>query len=186
VVTGVVDSDLASAAGLAARHSGARSYGHLGAALEALAPRIVHICTPLESHVALVRSALEAGCHVLAEKPLAPTADQTRDLLALAGRMGRLLVPVHQFPWQQGSLALLRRIPVLGPIVDLEIGTASAGASGAGKESLDDIAADIVPHFLALTRQLLGVPLAEQRWTVEKPRLGSGGLRDGVVGSRTV
>jgi predicted dehydrogenase len=172
VVAGVVDADPARAAVLAAQHPGARSFGHLGAALEALMPGSVHICTPLESHVALVRGALEAGCHVLAEKPLAPTADQTRDLLALAGTVGRFLVPVHQFTWQQGSLALVGRLPALGPIVHLDIGTASAGASGAGKESADAIAADILPHFLALTRLLLGAPLAEQRWTVEKPRLG--------------
>lgn len=171
-LVGIVDADPARAASLAARHPGAGSFGHLGAALEALAPAVVHICTPLESHVALVRSALEGGCHVLAEKPLAATADQTRDLLALADTAGRLLVPVHQFPWQRGALALVRRLPALGPIVHLEIGTASAGASGAGQQSPDAIAAEILPHFLALARRLLGIPLAEQRWTVERPRAG--------------
>jgi predicted dehydrogenase len=172
LVAGVVDSDPARAAHLVARHPRARAFGHLGAALEVLAPRAVHICTPLDSHVALVRTALKAGCHVLAEKPLAPTAGLTRDLLAFASSVGCLLVPVHQFPWQQGSLALVQRLPVLGPIVHLEIGAASAGASGAGEESADTIAADILPHFLALARLLLDVPLAEQHWTVDKPRLG--------------
>jgi predicted dehydrogenase len=172
VVTGVVDVDSARAGALAARYRNARPFGGLDDALKVLAPDIVHVCTPLESHVALVRGALEAGCHVLAEKPLAPTADQTCDLLGLAATVGRFLVPVHQFPWQEGSLALVRRLPALGPIVHLEISTASAGASGAVKESTDAIAADILPHFLALTRRLLGVPLAEQRWTVEKPRMG--------------
>jgi predicted dehydrogenase len=37
----------------------------------------VHICSPTSTHRALATQALEAGIHVLVEKPLAESADQT-------------------------------------------------------------------------------------------------------------
>jgi hypothetical protein len=60
----------------------------------------------------------------------------------------------------------------LGPIVHLEVACASAGAQGEPEALADVIAADILPHFLGLTRQLLDVDLASQRWSVARPRLG--------------
>ena len=172
VIAGVVDSDSARAAALAARYRGARSFTQLEMALGTVSPDIVHICTPLESHGSLVRAALRAGCHVLAEKPLAQTADETRDLLAEAQGAGRLLVPVHQFPFQRGALALIGRLASLGPVIHLEVGTASAGAAGASPAGADAVAAEILPHFLALTRRILGVQLAVQPWSVTRPRAG--------------
>jgi predicted dehydrogenase len=46
----------------------------------------VHICTPNSLHAAIARDALEAGKHVLCEKPLATDAEEARKLVALAGR----------------------------------------------------------------------------------------------------
>jgi hypothetical protein len=83
-----------------------------------------------------------------------------------------MLLPVHQFVWQRGALQLANRLPTLGPILHLEASAASAGAAGGSAAAADSVAADILPHFLALTRRFLGVPLADQRWTVEKPRGG--------------
>lgn len=171
-IAGVVDVDPLRAGELAARHRGARPFGDLDNSLEALAPDIVHVCTPTGSHVPLVRSALRAGCHVLAEKPLAQTARETQDLLMLADQAGRLLVPVHQFVWQRGALQLADRLPALAPILHLELAAASAGAAGASDAVADAVAADILPHFLALTRWLLGGRLAEAHWAVERPRAG--------------
>ena len=171
-VVGVVDLDPARAAALAARHRGARAFTSLELALEATAPGMVHICTPLDSHVSLVRHALGAGCHVLAEKPRAATAGETRDLLAHAESAGRLLVPVHQFPFQRGALALIARLSSLGRVIHFDAGTASAGAGAAPDSGADTIVAEILPHFLALTRRILGVRLADQHWSVTRPRPG--------------
>ncbi len=44
----------------------------------------VLVATPPRTHHALVRRALEAGRHVLVEKPLANTAEQARDLVRFA------------------------------------------------------------------------------------------------------
>ena len=45
---------------------------------------VVYIAVPNLQHVRFVRVALEAGKHVIVEKPLAPSAAQTEELVALA------------------------------------------------------------------------------------------------------
>ncbi len=172
VVAGVVDVDAGRAGVLAARCTGARAFSDLETAVADLRIDVVHVCTPSTSHGPLVRAALAARCHVLAEKPLAGTAEETADLLAVAASVGRLLVPVHQFGFQRGVLRLMASRPTLGSIIHLEAACASAGAVGGPEGAADAIAADILPHFLGLSRQLLGITLAEQCWTVIKPRPG--------------
>lgn len=55
---------------------------------------VVHICTPNFLHAALARAALEAGKHVICEKPLATTLDDATGLARSAsGRPGVTAVP---------------------------------------------------------------------------------------------
>jgi predicted dehydrogenase len=49
---------------------------------------VVHLTTPNHLHHAQVKQAIEAGRHVVCEKPLALTSDESRELLELAGRAG--------------------------------------------------------------------------------------------------
>lgn len=44
----------------------------------------VSICTPNGTHVELAKAALKAGCHVLLEKPFAPTAEDCREAVKYA------------------------------------------------------------------------------------------------------
>lgn len=55
-------------------------------------PDLVSVCTPNVSHAAFVRLALENGCNVLCEKPLAMTWKETQALYDLAKSKGRLLM----------------------------------------------------------------------------------------------
>jgi predicted dehydrogenase len=48
----------------------------------------VHICTPNAQHFPMVKSALEAGKHVICEKPLATSVEEGEELVALAARQG--------------------------------------------------------------------------------------------------
>ncbi len=46
----------------------------------------VHICTPNAQHYPMAKAALEAGKHVLCEKPLAMSVQEAQELAALAAR----------------------------------------------------------------------------------------------------
>ncbi len=52
----------------------------------------VYLATPHETHYDYVRRALLRGRHVLCEKPMAFTAEQVRELFALAGERGLVLM----------------------------------------------------------------------------------------------
>ena len=171
-VRGVVDPDAARAALLAKRCRGATAFSDTEAALRALAPTVVHICTPVETHAGLARAALDAKCHVIAEKPLASNAVDTEELLARAAGVGRLLIPVHQFPFQRGARTLLERMSSLGRIVHFTAGAATAGASWPGSPAPDVVVAGILPHFLSLTHRLLEVSVAELPWSISRPAAG--------------
>lgn len=53
--------------------------------------QLVVVCTTSDSHARFAREALERGKHVLVEKPFAQTADEARELFALAERRGLFL-----------------------------------------------------------------------------------------------
>jgi predicted dehydrogenase len=48
----------------------------------------VHICTPNAQHFSMAKEALQAGKHVICEKPLTTTVAEAEELVSLAGRNG--------------------------------------------------------------------------------------------------
>lgn len=132
---------------------------------------VVHICTPMHTHVALCHEALGAGCHVIVEKPGTPTASDAVALDAAARAAGRMLIPVHQFVFQRGVQAIRASLSRLGTIRQLEFATASAGATHARRDP-DAVAAEILPHPLALARRLLGGQVGGLAWQLQRPAAG--------------
>jgi predicted dehydrogenase len=57
----------------------------------------VAIATPVHTHHPLARAALQAGKHVLIEKPLAASVSQAEELVRLARERGRVLMVDHTF-----------------------------------------------------------------------------------------
>jgi predicted dehydrogenase len=55
----------------------------------------VSVVTPTPAHFPLARDFLEAGAHVLVEKPITETAEEARELIALAARQQRVLQVGH-------------------------------------------------------------------------------------------
>ena len=182
-VCGIVDPDRQAAERLAAEFSGVRAFPALGALLEGCRPRAIHICTPLESHYGLAATALNAGVHVLMEKPLAATAVATRDLLLMAQRNGVLLVPAHQFLFQRGFVDAQAALPALGPILHVDATFCSAGAEHVAGTS-DEIAFGILPHPLALLERFISGSLALLRWRADRAGVGEWrivGVTEGVT-----
>ena len=63
--------------------------------MAAAKPQAIHILTPPASHCALTLEALEMGCHVLVEKPMADTAEECDQMIAKAKATGRVLSVGH-------------------------------------------------------------------------------------------
>jgi predicted dehydrogenase len=66
----------------------------------------VDICTPTTSHLPLALWALDAGYHVVCEKPVALDVGQARVLGDAARRAGRVVVPCHQYRFNPAWLQM--------------------------------------------------------------------------------
>lgn len=66
----------------------------------------VVVATPTCSHARIVEDALQAGMHVLCEKPLSSTVDDARRLIEIAEKGGRFLMVGHVFLFNGGILKL--------------------------------------------------------------------------------
>lgn len=69
----------------------------------------VVISTPASTHYRLCRQALEAGKHVLVEKPMTTSAEKARELALVAGKCGKILMVGQVFEYN-ASVEYLRRI----------------------------------------------------------------------------
>ncbi|MBB3275898.1 MULTISPECIES: Gfo/Idh/MocA family oxidoreductase [Pseudoxanthomonas] len=67
-----------------------RAYRDIEEALADPQVQVVHVCTPNHLHRAMAQAALEAGKHVICEKPLATTLEDAKALAALAASTGRV------------------------------------------------------------------------------------------------
>ncbi|WP_274649690.1 Gfo/Idh/MocA family protein [Paenibacillus humicola] len=64
---------------------------------------VVHVCTPNDAHADISIAALEAGKHVLCEKPMAKTAEDARRMLEAARRTGKKLSIGYQNRYRADS-----------------------------------------------------------------------------------
>ncbi len=71
---------------------------------------IIDVCTPNMSHAPLTIAALEAGKHVICEKPLAPTPEAIRDMIAARDRAGKMLMTAQHFRFKGNSQAMKKEI----------------------------------------------------------------------------
>jgi predicted dehydrogenase len=107
---------------LAVRYSVPRWYSSVAQMLEVERPDALHITTPPQSHLPLVRQAVEAGCHVFLEKPVALHHRDAEAIVAAALHAGRKLT-VNYWPNFEAPALELRRLfesGVLGSPVHVE------------------------------------------------------------------
>ncbi len=168
-VVAVVDHHLDAARTLAGDDAAAHTT--LAAALKTPLD-VVHICTPLAAHLPLAIEALQAGCHVIVEKPATATLAEATTLMATARAAGRQVVPVHQFAFQDGVQRIVARRDAIGPLRHIDFATCSAGADRHPGADRDLVAAEIAPHAFALARALLQTSVAGLSWHLDRPAPG--------------
>ena len=101
-VTGVFDLNEARAQDVVGRHGAGQVYGSLEELLADGRAGVVDIAVAPAAQPDIVAAALDAGKHVLAQKPLAPTLGQARELASHAQRAGRQLVVNQQMRYGEG------------------------------------------------------------------------------------
>jgi predicted dehydrogenase len=69
---------------------------------------VVHICTPPSTHFALTKHALEAGVHVVCEKPLVGSLADVDRLAEISRFTGHHVVPIFQYRFGDGLQRLKR------------------------------------------------------------------------------
>ena len=131
----------------------------------------VVIATPSPTHHALAKRALEAGKHVLVEKPLAMRVDDARELARIAAANDRVLMPGHTFIYSPAVNAV-RDLIREGTIGDVHFITSSRMNLGLYRS--DGVLWDLAPNDLSILLYWLEQPV------VEVAASGSSVLRQGV------
>jgi len=146
---------------------GVRVYDDLSLMLEGERPDFVDVASPPAMHASAARAALEAGAHVLVEKPLCLDLTEFDSLADLARSRGRVLMCVHN--WKH-SPAYRRAHEIissgrLGKVREVtfdRLRTAPAGGTGPGARWRRDpalgggILIDHGWHTLYLAQWLMG------------------------------
>jgi predicted dehydrogenase len=96
------DSDGERRAGVAARFPDARTTADLDELLQDPRLDAIVIATPVVTHHALSKQALEAGKHVFVEKPMALEAEEAEELVELAEERDLVLMPGHLLLYHPG------------------------------------------------------------------------------------
>jgi predicted dehydrogenase len=102
VLSRLCDLDEGHRAAFAARYPSVAVTGSYDEVLADESVRGVVIATPVPTHYALAKQALEAGKHVLVEKPPAMRGVEMDELVALAAERGLVLMPGHLLLYHPG------------------------------------------------------------------------------------
>ena len=114
---------------------------------------LVSVCTPAQTHAEIVRAFLNAGAHVLVEKPIATSVEEADALIALAARTNLVLTVGHQERFVFAGTGLLdhKEVP-------LDISCWRMGP-WTGRSADVSVVLDLMIHDLDLVHQLVPSPL---------------------------
>ncbi len=126
---------------------------------------LVVVSTPNESHFTIAQAALEAGKHVVVDKPFTVSLDEADALIVLAAARQRVLTVFHNRRWDGDFLAVRKVMPRLGAVRLAEMhwdrfrpaikpGWREVSAVGAG------LLNDLGPHMIDQMLLLFGRPEA--------------------------
>ncbi len=127
---------------------------------------IIDVCTPNNYHAPLSIAALEAGKHVICEKPLAPTPDAIRKMIDARDRSGKTLMTAQHFRFRGDSRACKAEIErgSLGDVYHARswmlrrAGLPARPGFVLKQHSGGGAAIDIGVHILDLTLWMMGNP----------------------------
>lgn len=114
----------------------------------------VVVATPISTHHALGLAALDAGKHVLIEKPLAASSDEAMSLIARARERGLVLMPGHTFLYSPPVVAIHDLIST-GELGEIYFVSTSRVNLGLHQPDVS-VVWDLAPHDFSILRYWLG------------------------------
>jgi predicted dehydrogenase len=187
-LVGVADADPETGARVARLHH-TTAYADDRELLDEAQPDIVSVVVPTEFHRQVALAALEAGCHVLIEKPIATTEEEARELIARADALGRKLMVGHIVRFDSAVRELKKRLDAgeLGRVFEVRcrrLGPFPARVRDVG------VVIDLATHDLDMIRYLTGQEVVRVYAETEKQihsdyedlLIGTVRLADGTVG----
>jgi predicted dehydrogenase len=146
------------------------------AMLADLRPDVTSIITPHPYHAPIAIDALNAGSHVLVEKPIAVHVGEADAMIAAADANDRLLavnfqqrfrpevMAVHKL-LHEGGLGQIRRVTVIEPWIRTAVYFRNAGWRGTWRGEGGGVLMNQAPHGLDLICYLMGLPNRVSAWT---------------------
>ncbi|MBK8190897.1 MAG: Gfo/Idh/MocA family oxidoreductase [Vampirovibrionales bacterium] len=114
----------------------------------------IAIATPVHTHYALASQALQAGKHVLVEKPMCMTAAECLALIALADEKGLTLMVDHTFVYH-GAVRRMKQLIESGDLGDILYFDSVRVNLGLFQSDIN-VVWDLAPHDLSIMDYLLG------------------------------
>ncbi|MDA8024620.1 MAG: Gfo/Idh/MocA family oxidoreductase [Gammaproteobacteria bacterium] len=150
----VVDADAARAAEIAARHNceALQSPEQLAGKVDAAS-----VAVPTSFHLPVARALLEKGIHVMLEKPIAPSIEESRAIVAMAARNGVILQIGHLERFNAGVMKLAELASAPRFIEVHRLGAFVERATDV------DVVADLMIHDIDIALSLVPSDLAEVR-----------------------
>ena len=151
------------------RYPDAVCYRHLDQLLDNPEIDAIAIATPVSTHHWIATAALRAGKHVFIEKPLAASSREALDLIELAERSGRVLMPGHTFLYSP-PVRMVKSLIETGELGDIYFITTSRVNLGLHQADTS-VAWDLGPHDFSILRY----------WLSETPRYASALTRGCII-----
>ncbi len=130
--------------------------------------QLIVVGTPNETHFALAKQALQAGKHVVIDKPFAATGGQARELIELAAARNLVVAPFHNRRWDGDFLTVRKLIDqkAVGRLVTFESHfdrfrpLPREATWKEGGNPANGLLFDLAPHLVDQALALFGSPQA--------------------------
>lgn len=180
-LTAICDLSSATAEAAAERYGIKTWFTDHRAMLEKARPDVVHITTPATAHFALAMDSLDAGAHVIVEKPATTTFDELTALVRRAQETSCHLIEDHNYVFNHATQQILRRVGTgeFGAVTHVEVlicldifgpnGFADPNSPHPALKLAGGAIADFLPHLASLAHAFVGPHRsAHAVWTKRK------------------
>jgi predicted dehydrogenase len=141
----------------------------------------VHVTTPPTSHFGLACDAIDAGAHVIVEKPATPTLGELHSLVERAERANRYMLEDYNYLFNQATQKIVQRVEAgdFGAVTHVEVlicldilgptGFADPNSPHPALSLAGGAIGDFLPHLASLAHLFVGAHRTAQTvWSKRK------------------